>query len=108
MSPAAKPGKFLWASLALLGWALGAGAGVALGQQDDSVPPKADPVRVLPAPPDTSQDLLERLGKLEERLDALTRQNEGLWRENQALGEKGGPARKTRPPAPCWAQRRPS
>jgi phosphate-selective porin OprO/OprP len=92
MSPTTKPGQFPWVSLALLGWVLGAGTGVAWGQQEGPSPPQTDPVRVLPAPSGASQDVLERLGKMEERLDSLTRQNEGLRRENGALAEKVGAA----------------
>src|SRR5262249_8816700 len=88
MSPATKPSKFHWVSLALLGWALGAGAGVALAQQEGPRPPKADSVRVVLPSSGDSPDILERRGSLEERLDWWTRQNGGLWRENKALAEK--------------------
>jgi phosphate-selective porin OprO/OprP len=93
MSPATKPSKFPWVSLALLGWLLGAGAGVALGQQEGPLPPKADSVRVVLPSSGDSPDILERLGKMEERLDSLTRQNGGLLRENQALAEKAAAGR---------------
>jgi phosphate-selective porin OprO/OprP len=68
-------------SLVLLGWLFTAWPAVA-GQDAAPLPPST------PVPPTLSQELLERLGKMEERLDQVTKQNEALWRENQLLGEQ--------------------
>jgi phosphate-selective porin OprO/OprP len=68
-------------SAALLGWMFAAWPAAVLGQ-DQSLPP-ADPPSVA-----DSDDLPQRLGKLEDRLDWLMKQNEGLLRQNRALADQ--------------------
>lgn len=78
--------RFRWISLMLLGTLLAAWPAVALGQTASPLPSPADPP--MPLSPSLSQELLDRLGKMEGRLDQLdqlTKQNEALWRENQTL-----------------------
>src|SRR4051794_8437692 len=86
MSPRTESGRFRWMSLVPLGWVLAAWPAVARGQEGNPLPPLTAPPRVVP--PALSQELLERLGKMEERLDRLTKQNEGLLRENRVLAER--------------------
>src|SRR5947209_3375797 len=69
--------------LVLLGWMLAAWPAVALGQEELTLPPLAARSTAVPPLPGASQELLQRLGKLEERLDALTKQNEARSCENQ-------------------------
>src|SRR5258708_4231228 len=83
-----------WVSPVLLGWVLAAWPAVASGQEG-APSPLAVPLRVIPPSPGVSQDLFERLGKMEERLDWVTKQNEGLLRENKVLAEKVGTAFRT-------------
>src|SRR6266852_3788737 len=92
MSRITEPGRFPWMSLALLGWMLAAWPAVASGQEEAPLPPLTVPLRVVPpsSASGASQELLERLGKMEERLDRVTKQNEDLWRENKVLAEKVG------------------
>jgi phosphate-selective porin OprO and OprP len=87
MTRRAQSGQFRWMSLMLLGWLLAAWPAVALGQEAAPLPPLTTPTTPVP------QDLLERLGKMEERLDQVTKQNEALWRENQRLaGQEVAPS----------------
>jgi phosphate-selective porin OprO and OprP len=100
MSRRAQSGRSRWMSLVLLGGTLAAWPAVALGQEGAPLPPTT-PVREIPPSPCASQELLERLGKMEERLDWLTKQNEGLLRQNQMLAEKVGvPFRNISDPGP--------
>jgi phosphate-selective porin OprO/OprP len=67
----------------MLGWMLAAWPAIARGQGGVALPPPT-----VPPPADASQQLLERLGKMEERLDWVMKQNEDLLRENKALAAK--------------------
>ena len=87
MSRRTESARFGRTSLALLGWMLAAWPAVAVGQEAPAPPSTAPPASV---PPSLSQELLERLGKVEERLDQVTQQNEALRRENQTLSEQMG------------------
>src|ERR1700734_636439 len=69
----------------LAGLIQAAGHGAALGQEGATMPAAVTPVS---ATPNATQELLERMGRLEQRLDLLTRQNENLSRENSALVTK--------------------
>src|SRR5438105_2613292 len=86
MSRRAQSGQSRWMSLVLLGSLLAAWPAVALGQDVAPSPPST--TTPTPVPPSLSQELLERLGKMEERLDQVTKQNEALWRENQMRAEQ--------------------
>jgi hypothetical protein len=46
------------------------------------------PPLTVPPSAGISQQLLDRLGKMEKRLDWVTKQNEDLLRENKVLAEK--------------------
>jgi phosphate-selective porin OprO/OprP len=88
-------------SLALLGWMLAAWPAVALGQEGAPFSPRTAPTQVVLPSLDASQELRERLDKMEERLDWLTKQNEGLVRENKVLAEMAAsPFRKINNPGP--------
>jgi hypothetical protein len=84
----ARSGPLRWISLVLLGWLLAAWPAVALGQEGAPLPPSTSPPTSVP--PSLSEELLKRLGKLEERLDQVMKQNEALGRENQMLSEQVG------------------
>jgi hypothetical protein len=90
MSHRARSGWFRWISLALPGWLLAAWPVVALGQEAAPLPPSTVPGTSVP--PSLSQELLERLSKVEERLDQVTKQNEVLRREKQMLSDQVGEA----------------
>jgi phosphate-selective porin OprO/OprP len=68
-------------SVALLGWLFAAWPTIAQGPHDAPPPPATTSVA-------ESEDLNQRLGKLEDRLGGLMKQNELLLRENQALADK--------------------
>jgi phosphate-selective porin OprO/OprP len=72
---------FRWAYLVVLCCVFAASPAVVRGQQGTPVPS-------LPAPAGSPQELLERLGKVEQRLDWVTSQNEALLLENKALTDK--------------------
>src|SRR5437764_749434 len=84
------PRRFARTALVLLGWALAAWPAATWGQEWAPSPLPASP-QPAPPSPGASQELLQRLGKLEARLDWLTRQNDGLLHENKLLAEKVGP-----------------
>ncbi len=85
-------------SLVLLSCILTAWPVVAAGQEEAPSPPPTPPPETGPPFLATTQELLERLGKMEERLDRVTKQNENPSRENKALAEKVGvnPSRRVR------------
>src|SRR5262249_52753811 len=80
--------RFRWLSLVLLGGMVAAWPATVLAQEGGPLPPLAVPVTSVPPRGRHTQQLCERLGKVEQRLDWLTRQNEALLRENKVLMEK--------------------
>jgi phosphate-selective porin OprO/OprP len=78
--------------LVLLGWVLAVWPAIALGQEGVPLSPLTAPPWTVPPFPGACQELLERLGKMEERLDWLTKQNEDLLRENKLLAKKSSPS----------------
>ena len=82
------PLRFRCLSWVLLGWMLAAWPATVWAQVGAPSAPLTAPAQTASLYLAAPQELLERLGKMEERLDWLTRQNEGLLRENKALADK--------------------
>jgi hypothetical protein len=75
----------------LLGVLVAASPAPVRGQENDPPPqPPAIPVQTAPPGWGDTQQLLERLGKLEKGFDGLKQQDDSLRRENQELKEKLG------------------
>src|SRR5260370_615632 len=72
-----------------LGWMLAYWPARAPGQQaSPSLPPTTDPPGAVAPPSDAYQELLDRLGKMEQRLDRVTKQNEDLAHANKTVAEQ--------------------
>src|SRR5262245_42022773 len=91
MSRPTEFGRFRWISL-MLGWVLATWPATALGQEGAPLPLQTAYPGTIPPFPSASQELFERLGKMEECLDWLTKQNEDLLRENKLLAKKAPPS----------------
>src|SRR5258708_26636216 len=101
MSPTRESRGFRWMSLVLLGWMLAAWPTAALGQEGGPLAPQTAPTQAVLPNLGASQELRERLDKMEGRLDWLTKQNEALLRENKVLaGMATSPFRKINNPGP--------
>jgi phosphate-selective porin OprO/OprP len=89
MSQIMKSGKFRWISVVSLGWLLaGWSAGTPAQEQTPQVLPNIDPPRAAVPPSDSHQELLDRLGKMEQRLEQVTREKARLAFENQTPAER--------------------
>jgi phosphate-selective porin OprO and OprP len=89
MSPRRWPRRLRGMSLILLGWTLSAWPLFAQVQEGPALPPSTPPQRSVPSSFVASEDIIERLGKMEERLNRVTKQNEDLLHENRVLAEQG-------------------
>src|SRR5580658_5468491 len=88
MSPQTDFGRFRWMYLVLLGWMLAGMPAVILGQEGNPLPFVTAPHQTVSPSACSTQELLERLRKIEERLDQVSKQNENLLRENKVLAVK--------------------
>src|SRR5258708_2539459 len=88
MARPTKSALFLRLFLVLLGGMAAPWSAPAVAQEGAPSPPLAVPVRVVSPVVGDTQQLIERLDKMEQRLDWLTRQNDALLRENKVLREK--------------------